>query len=77
MAISTELASELKAVLARLRAARDNDPNHGTIAGAPECDDRCQVCFNECHFNYLIDRIPRPPDLAVNFIAPWPIARET
>lgn len=61
MAISTELATELKTVLGRLRAARDNDPQHGTIAGAPECDDRCQVCFNECYFNYLVDQIPRAP----------------
>lgn len=75
MAISTELATELKTVLSRLRAARSNDPNHGTIAGAPECDDRCQVCFNEVYFNYLIDQIPRPPQPEVSFKSPWSLTQ--
>lgn len=61
MAVSIELANELKAVLGRLRAARGNDPKHGTVAGAPDCDDRCQICFNEVYFDYLIDQIPRAP----------------
>lgn len=73
MAISTQLADELKTVLGRLRAARHDDAKHGTIAGAPECDDRCQICFNEVYFNYLIDQIPRPADLAVKFVEPWSI----
>lgn len=59
MAVSTELAAQLKTVLGNLREARKNDPKHGTIAGAPDCDDRCQICFNECYFDYLIDQIPR------------------
>jgi hypothetical protein len=76
MAISAELANELKTALGRLREARWDDPKHGTIAGAPDCDDRCQVCFNECYFDYLVDQIPRPPQLAVNFVAPWPIVTD-
>lgn len=61
MAISTELAAELNAVLARLRAARAKDPKHGTLSGAPDCGEDCDICFTEHHFNYLIDQIPRGP----------------
>jgi hypothetical protein len=61
MAVSSQLAAELKTALGNLREARAKNPKHGTIADAPDCDDRCQVCFNDVYLNYLIDQIPRKP----------------
>lgn len=63
MAVSKELAGELKAVLARLREVRDASPKHGAQDGPPDCGNDCVICFTEHHFNYLIDQIPRPASI--------------
>lgn len=57
--VPPKLAAELNDELARLRAARAMNPKHGTRAGAPRCDDRCQICAAESLLDALISQIPR------------------
>lgn len=57
--VPPELAAELHDELTRLRAARAMDPKHGTRAGSPRCDDRCQICAAEVILDLLIAQIPR------------------
>lgn len=60
-----DLAAELYDELSRLRAARALDPKHGTRAGAPQCDDTCQICVAGIQLDLLIARMPRSPVPAI------------
>lgn len=75
--VPPKLAAELNDELSRLRAARAINPKHGTRAGSPRCDDRCQVCMAETQLDFLISQVPRStPTLGVDLVEPWIVYRD-